>query len=71
MNLFQHGKNPPISPICSGDIDHLKILKSDSLRAKAHISGTRVFPNKGFVQKHNTSFHYRKNSVKINDQIFH
>ena len=37
----------------------------------AYISGTRFFPIIGFVQEHtNINFHYRTNSVKINDQIF-
>ena len=35
----------------------------------AYISETRFFPNVGFAQE-NIFFHYRINSVKINDQIF-
>ena len=36
----------------------------------AYISETRFFPNVGFAQENNIFFHYRINSVKINDQIF-
>ena len=33
MNLYEHVKNQAISLICPGDIDDLKILQSDWLRA--------------------------------------
>ena len=38
----------------------------------ANISGTKNFPNMGFVLSilNNTNFHYRTNSAKINDHIF-
>ena len=38
----------------------------------ANISGTKNFPNMGFVLSilNNTNFHYRTNSTKINDHIF-
>ena len=38
----------------------------------ANISGTKNFPNIGFVLSilNNTNFHYRTNSAKINDHIF-
>ena len=38
----------------------------------AYISGTKFFPNIGFVQEHsnNKHIHYRTNSAKINDQFF-
>ena len=36
--------------ICSRNIVNLKILQSESILA--HISGTRFFPSKGFVEKH-------------------
>ena len=57
MNLCQHGKKQAISLICSGDIDdkkNLAIWLTESVLA--HISGTRAFPNKGFVQKHRNSY---------------
>ena len=38
----------------------------------AHMSGTRTFPDMGFVQNtaNNINFCYRTNSVEINDRIF-
>ena len=33
----------------------------------AHIPGTRFSPNIDYVQKHNISFHYRTNLMKIKD----
>ena len=33
------------------------------------VSGTRFFPNMGFVQEYSKDFNYRTNSGEINDHI--
>ena len=70
VNLYQHAQNQAISLICCGDMADWKILQSE----------TNIFPymEQTFSQTwdfcrntaDNISFHYRTNSVKINDQIF-
>ena len=70
MNLYQHIKDQAISLICSGDIDDLKILQSDWLRACWSTSQKQKFSRIWDLctnTDNNTNFHYRTNSVKIND----
>ena len=64
VNLYRHVKNEAVLSDISGEIVDLKIQQSDWLTESilAYISGTRFVPNR--------SFHYRINSVKINNQIF-
>ena len=73
MNFYQHAKNEAVSLICSGEIVDLKnpaIWWAENILA--YISGSRFFPNLGFVKDHRKwkFFSHRTNSVKINDQIF-
>ena len=73
MNLHQRDKNEAVSSICSGEILDLKILQSDWLRAFWPISQEKVFQKSRIsaeTQQNTENFHYRTNSVKINDQIF-
>ena len=70
MNLYEHVKNQAISLICPGDIDDLKILQSDWLRAFQPISQKQDFSKILDLctnTVNSTNFHYRTNSVKIND----
>ena len=72
LNLYQNVINEAASSISSGEIVDLKI-PSDWLRSNlAYISGKRFFPIEDLCRNtaDNTNSHYRKNSVKINDQIF-
>ena len=74
MNLYEYAKNKVVSWICSGETVNLKILKSDWLKAFWPISQEEqdfsqtqdLYRNTG----NNINFHYRTNSLKINDQIF-
>ena len=73
VNLYQHAKNEAVSLISSGRIIDLKILQSDWLRAFWPISQEKVFQKSRIsaeTQQNTENFHYRTNSVKINDQIF-
>ena len=70
INLQKIQKN---SLICSGDIVDFKILQFDWLRIFWPISQEQKFSQIWFLCKNtanNISFHYRVNSVKINQQIF-
>ena len=65
--MYQHiPKNEAISCIHSGEIVDLKILQSNWMGAFWPISQEQDFS----TQQQNIYFHYRKNSVKINDQVF-
>ena len=57
VNLYQLAKNNPAVRLPEGIAEE---------------RGTRFFPNIGFVQNkaNNINFHFRINSVKINDQFF-
>ena len=73
MNFYQHTKNEAVSWICSGEMEDLKILQCDWLRASFPMSEKKDFPqiwNLFRNTANDINFHYRKNSVKINDQIF-
>ena len=50
--FYQHVNNEAVSPLCSGEIVHLKILESDCLRASCLNQGTRSFPTRGCVHEH-------------------
>ena len=66
-------KSKKNSQICSGDIVDFKILQFDWLRIFWPISQEQKFSQIWFLCKNtanNISFHYRVNSVKINQQIF-
>ena len=69
MNLCQHAQNQAVS-FYSGEKFDLKILQSDWLRAFWPIPQKQNFPKYGICVGNNINFHYRTNSVKINDQIF-
>ena len=69
VNLYQHAKYQATSSICSGDLDHSKILQSDWLRAFWPIFQEPKFSQIWDLCKNtgnNTDVHYRTNSVKIN-----
>ena len=73
MNLYQHAKNQAISLICSGDMVDWKILQFDWLRTFWPISQESEFSQISDLCRNtanNIDFHYRTNSVKINDKIF-
>ena len=73
MSLYKHAKNEAVSSISSEEIIDLKILQSDWLRAFWPISQEKVFQKSRIsaeTQQNTENFHYRTNSVKINDQIF-
>ena len=73
MNFYEHAKNEAVSSICSGEILDLKILQSEGLRAFWATSQEEHFSQREDLCRNsvnNTNFHYRTNSVKINDQIF-
>ena len=72
-NLYQHAQNQANSLICSGDMVNLKILPSDWLRKFWPISQEPEFSQMSDLCRNtanNIIFHYRTNSVKINDKIF-
>ena len=71
--LYLHAKNQAISLICSEDMVDWKILQSEWLRRFWPISRELKFSqiwNLSRNTANNTSFHYRTNSVKINDKNF-
>ena len=71
VNLYQHAKNQAISLIYSRDVVDLKILQFDWLKTFWHISQESEFSqiwDLCWNTANNTNFHYRTNSVKINDQ---
>ena len=72
MDFYRHAKNEAISSICSAEIVHLKILQSDWLRAFWPIIQEQDLSQilDLCLNPTNNTFHYRTNSVKINDQIF-
>ena len=76
MNLHQHAKNKTVSSICSGEIVCLKNPKSDGLTESiwpiSQEQDTGFFQIKDLCGNtaNNKNFHFRTNSVKINDQIF-
>ena len=73
VNLYQHAKNQAISMICSGDMVDKKILQCDWLRKFWPIYQEQNYSQISDLCRNtvnNISFHYRTNSVKINDQIF-
>ena len=70
MDFYRHAKNEAISSICSAEIVHLKILQSDWLRAFWPIIQDLSQILDLCLNPTNNTFHYRTNSVKINDQIF-
>ena len=56
VNLPKHVKDQTISLICSGDmVDNAIWLTKDIL---VHISGTKMFPNMGFVQEHSQQYKF-------------
>ena len=72
-NSYQNENNQPILSICYGDIDDLKILQSDWLRAFRPISQEQELSQIWDLctnTANNTDFNYRTNSVKINDQNY-
>ena len=74
MNLHHHTKNQAISFCCSRDIVDLKILQSDWLRPFWLVSQQADFSQaQDFCRNigNNITFHYRSNSGKTNDQMFH
>ena len=73
VNLYQHAQNQAISLICSGDMIDTKILQFDWLRTFRPISQEQNFSQTWDLCRNtgnNISFHYRTNSVKIDDQTF-
>ena len=72
VNLYQYAKNQAVS-ISFGDMVDQKILQSDWLRTFCPISQEHKFSQIWDLCRNtgnNMNFHYRSNSVKINDQIF-
>ena len=72
VKLYQHAKNQAISLICSRDMVDKKILQSDWLKTFWPISQEQRFSQLWDLCRNtanNIYFHYRINSVKINDQI--
>ena len=73
VNLYQYKKNEAVLSICSGEMVNLKFLQYDWLRAFWPIFQERYFLQRYDLYRNtanNVNFHYRTNSVKINDQIF-
>ena len=73
MNFYQLAKNEAVSSICSGEIVHLKVLQADWLRAFWPITQEQdlsQIKNLCMNTANNKNFHYRTNSVNLNDQIF-
>ena len=71
VNLYQHANN---QAICSGEMVDYKILQSDWLRTFLSISQEPEFSQIWDLCRNitnNIHFHYRTNSVRINDKIFH
>ena len=73
VNLYQQAKNEAVSSICSEEVDDLQ--KSSNLIGCEHFGlylKNKTFPKHRIcagTQKNNINFHYRTNSVKINDQM--
>ena len=72
-NSYQHAKNWAILLICSGDMVNEKILQSNWLRTFWPLSQEPKFFQIWDLCRNtanNKNFHYRTNSLKINDNIF-
>ena len=72
LNFLDRAKNQTILSFYSRDTVNFKILQSDWLITFCLVSGTRFFPDIGFVQDNinNINFHYSLNSRITNNQIF-
>ena len=72
MNLYKHAKNQAILPIYSGHMVDQEILQSDWLSTLWPISQEQKFSqiwDLGRNTSNKISFHYRTNSLRINEQI--
>ena len=70
MNLHQYAKNQALSLFCSRDLVNLKILQSDWSTAFWPLSQEPDFSQVWDLCRNtvnNINFHYRSNSIKINE----